>query len=402
MTIACPDCGTLQDIPRLSRGATAICPTCHNLLERTSGRSLAAALASALATFLLLFPANLLPLMGVSMLGVSRETRIGSGVVALWNGQWLIVAVLVGAFAIVFPFLRFGLLSAVLACLRFERRPAWLGRAFRWAIHLDLWAMPDVFLLGCAVGYSRVSAKLSVTIGWGGLCIVAAAFLAMLSRATLDRRTVWRAIAPERLAPVEGMATISCTICDLVLPTDAGHRHCPRCHARLSTRKPDTVVRTTALLIASFALYFPANIFAMSTDTQLGEKVQHRIVDGIIDLFQAGLWPLGVLIFCTSVAIPFLKLAGLGWLLLSIRRGSRKQLVLKTKTYRLIEEIGRWSNIDVFTIAVFVPLMQFNPLVTAQAATGATAFILVVALTMIASRVFDPRLLWDAAGARTQ
>jgi paraquat-inducible protein A len=69
--------------------------------------------------------------------------------------------------------------------------------------------------------------------------------------------------------------------------------------------------------------------------------------------------------------------------------------------YRLIDEIGRWSNVDVFTIAVFVPLLQFGALATASASAGAPAFILVVVFTMLATRLFDPRLMWDAALART-
>ena len=133
MTIACTDCGTLQDIPPLPWGAIAICPTCDNRLERTNGRSINGALACASATFVLLFPANLLPLMHVSMLGMARESRLGSGVVSLWQHQWVIVALLVAAFAVILPFVRFGLLSLVLALLQLGHRPHWLGRAFRWS-----------------------------------------------------------------------------------------------------------------------------------------------------------------------------------------------------------------------------------------------------------------------------
>jgi paraquat-inducible protein A len=134
----------------------------------------------------------------------------------------------------------------------------------------------------------------------------------------------------------------------------------------------------------------------MSTDLQLGQRVDHRIVDGIADLFKAGLWPLGIVIFCTSITIPLLKLAGLGWFMLSVRRRDKQHLRRKTRLYRLIDEIGRWSNVDVFTIAAFTPLLQFNAFATAGAADGATAFILVVTITMVASRAFDPRMMWDA------
>ncbi len=397
MTIACSDCGTLQDLPPLSGGSAAICPTCASWMERTSGRSVTAGLACSSATLILLFPANLLPLMSVSILGMSREGEIGSGVRSLWNGQWVLVAGLIAAFAIVLPFVRFGLLTAVLTCVRFERCPSWLGRAFRWSTRLDQWAMPDVFLIGFAIGYSRVASNLTVTVEAGGLCLIAAALLCMLSRATLDRRTVWRAISPERVAPPVQFPAISCEVCELVLPGDQEGSQCPRCQLRLTSRKPDAMATTTALLIAAFALYFPANFYPMSIAMQAGREVPHRIIDGIEELFQAGFWPLGVIIFCTSIAIPLVKILGLGWLLVSIRRGSASKPVLKTRLYRFIDEIGRWSNVDVFTIAVFAPVMQFGALASARAGWGATAFILVVSLTMLASRSFDPRMLWDVA-----
>jgi paraquat-inducible protein A len=396
LTIACSDCGTLQDLPPVQPGIAAVCPTCANWLERTSGRSVDAALACSLATFVFLIPANLLPLMTVSVLGMTRESRLFSGVISLWDGQWVIVAALVAAFVVVLPFVRFGLLTAVLTCIRLDRSYSWLGAGFRWSLRLDQWAMPDVFLIGFAIGYSRVAANLTVTVQPGGLCLIAAAFLCMLSRAALDRRTVWRAISPERNAPAPDTPAISCEVCELVLPASAADSRCPRCRLPLAPRKPDAMIRPTALLIAGLALYFPANLYPMSTAMQAGRLVPHRIIDGVRELYQAGLWPLGIIIFCTSIAIPLIKILGLGGLLWSVQRRSSRRLVLKTRFYRFIDEIGRWSNVDVFTIAVFMPLMQFGALASAYAAWGATAFMLVVTLTMAASQTFDPRLLWDA------
>lgn len=401
MTIACTDCGTLTDLPRLPWGAIAICPTCDNRLERTNGRSINAALACASATFVLLFPANLAPLMHVSMLGMTRQSRLGTGVITLWQHQWVIVAMLVAAFAVILPFVRFGLLSVVLGLLQFGRRPPWLGAAFRWSLHLDQWAMPDVFLIGSAVGYSRIAAVMPVAIGWGGICLIFAAFLCMLSRATLDVRAVWRVLSAET-RPLADEPVIACRFCDLLQPAAAEGSSCPRCGLTLRSRKPDSMVRTAALVIAAFAFFFPANLYPMSIDRQFGVLVPHRIVDGIEELFQAHLWPLGVLIFFTSIAIPVLKLAGLSWFLISVWTGSRRRLALKTRLCRVIDEIGRWSCVDVFTIAVFLPLMQFDGIVSTDAANGAPPFLLVVVITMLASHAFDPRLMWDAALARQQ
>jgi paraquat-inducible protein A len=157
-----------------------------------------------------------------------------------------------------------------------------------------------------------------------------------------------------------------------------------------------------ALIAAAFVLFFPANIYPMNTSVQMGTTVTHTIFNGVELLFGAGLWPLGILIFCTSIAIPAAKIFGLGWCVLSARRGSPKHLTAKTRVYRFVDEIGRWSNVDPFTIVFFVPLMNFGTLASADAAPGSTAFILVVVLTMLASRTFDPRLMWDAARGRPQ
>lgn len=400
MTIACADCGTLEELPLLPPRSRAVCPICEKHLELTSGRSITAALGCALGTFILLFPANLVPLMTVNMLSMRRSSLLGSGVIAIWQENWPILAILIGLFAVILPFIRFGLLSAVLGAVRLGHQPSWLGPAFRWALWLDIWAMPDVFLLGGFVGYGRVAANLNVTIEWGGYCLIAAAFFSMISRAALDRRAVWRTIGPENPIPAD-TPVLSCTACDLVLPASSEGSMCPRCRARLSIRKVDAIPRTTALIIAAFVLYWPANIYPMSQSMQVGQVVQYRIVDGIRELFKAGLAPLGVLIFCTSVAIPVLKILGLGWCVLSVVRRSRRHLVLKSKLYRAIDELGRWSNVDPFTIAVFVPLMQFSPLATTSAAPGGTPFILVVVFTLLASRAFDPRLMWDAAEEAT-
>jgi paraquat-inducible protein A len=400
MTIACPDCGTLENLPQLGRAGIAVCRLCKARLEVVSGRSIAAGFACAVSVFALLFPANLAPFLSVGMLGMSRTIHLGSGVMTLWNSQWVVPAALIGAFAIILPFVRFGLLSIVLGGLAVGMRRGWFGRAYRWAMWLDQWAMPDVFLIGVAVGYSRVSADVPVVIGGGGYCFLAAALLAMLSRATIDKRAVWRAIGDERFPPVDENS-IACTTCDFVAPAEDEGCKCPRCGLTLRGRKPFALRATLALVIAAFALYIPSNLFPMSITLQLGENKPHTIFTGIEDLFNAGLAPLGILIFGTSIAIPMLKLVGLSWFIISVVRRSAKHLVFKTKLFRLIDELGRWSNIDPFTVAVIVPLFQFPPMVSSRAGPGSSAFIAVVTLTMAASQLFDPRRMWDAALERS-
>ncbi|HVC30009.1 MAG TPA: paraquat-inducible protein A, partial [Steroidobacteraceae bacterium] len=103
-------------------------------------------------------------------------------------------------------------------------------------------------------------------------------------------------------------------------------------------------------------------------------------------------------IFCTSILTPAAKIFALGWCVLSVWSGSRRHLVTKTKALRLIAELGRWSKTDPFAIVFFVPLVHFGSLGSESAGWGATAFMMMTFLTMVASVTFDPRLMWDMAG----
>ena len=96
--------------------------------------------------------------------------------------------------------------------------------------------------------------------------------------------------------------------------------------------------------------------------------------------------------------MPFVKLTGLSVLLVSTARGSASRLMLRTRAFRVIALIGRWSMVDVFATMTLVMLARFGWLGNVLPRLGASAFCAVVFLTMLASEAFDPRLMWDAAG----
>jgi paraquat-inducible protein A len=86
-------------------------------------------------------------------------------------------------------------------------------------------------------------------------------------------------------------------------------------------------------------------------------------------------------------------------MLLSVQRRSRLHLYRKTQLYRVVEALGRWSMIDVFVVSVLIALVRFGAVASIHAELGAACFGAVVILTMVAAETFDPRLMWDAAGA---
>jgi paraquat-inducible protein A len=373
------------------------CMRCEDVLERTTGRSVRAGLACALTTLLLLFPANAMTLLTVQApAGLVSSIHLSSGVRTVWNQGWPLMALICAIEGIILPFARFGLLTVVLTAIKRDRHYAWMGPTFRYAELLDAWAMADVMLLGATIGWGRVAALIPVRIDVGGWCLVGAGFMTMLTRACLDKRAVWRRIAAPRIEA--GTDRIGCTTCDLVLPARLIGGRCPRCRARLHRRRPRSMLYCRALVIAGWVLLPVSNYFPMSAFYEFGVPHPHTIFAGIMLLFNNGYAPLGVLIFGTSLGIPVFKLAGLTWFMNSVRHRSIRRLRLKTRVYRVVHAVGRWSNLDPFTVIVFTPMVQFGQLAHIDVHGGSPAFLAVVVISMIAARSFDPRLMWDSAG----
>ncbi len=199
---------------------------------------------------------------------------------------------------------------------------------------------------------------------------------------------------PGPSAASRGLA--SCGTCGLVSKMEPGvPAHCPRCESRLYMRKPDAIARTWALLIAAYILYIPANLLPMmETRTFFGVQ-QDTIMSGVVLFWTSGSWVLAIIVFTASFLVPLLKLIALTYLLITVQRGSIAEPVYRTRLYRIVEFIGRWSMLDVFVVALIVALVQIRSLASISAGAGTTAFGAVVVLTLLASRCFDSRLIWD-------
>jgi paraquat-inducible protein A len=179
----------------------------------------------------------------------------------------------------------------------------------------------------------------------------------------------------------------------------AGEHHlaCARCGASLHFRKPDSIARSWALLIAAYVLIVPANVLpVMETGSLFGSEAD-TILSGVMYLWTSGSWPLALIVFIASIAVPFSKLAALTYLLLSVQRRSSGRCASHA-AYRLVEFVGRWSMLDIYVVAVIVALVQLQALATILPGPGAIAFGGVVVLTMFAAMSFDPRLIWDPFG----
>jgi paraquat-inducible protein A len=201
------------------------------------------------------------------------------------------------------------------------------------------------------------------------------------------------------IATAESRGLFNCHVCGRLwragsLATEA---YCRRCGSRLRGRKPQSLQRTLALLVAAAILYVPANVLPIMHTSTVTYDGDDTIMSGVVALWSGGSWPLALLVFFVSILVPTLKLLSLSLLVVSTHRGWHWRLHERAVLYRLIEFIGRWSMLDVFVVALLVALVQLRGIASIDAGPGALAFAAVVVLTMYSARAFDPRLMWDRA-----
>ncbi len=198
-------------------------------------------------------------------------------------------------------------------------------------------------------------------------------------------------------ATASNLGFLNCESCGLLSRPAVGEHGglCPRCGATVHFRKPNSIQHTWALVIAAAICYIPANILPVMTTITPFSRSSDTIIEGVVLLWSPTSWPLSIVVFIASVTIPLAKLIALSYLLITIQRGSIKSNRERTRLYRLVEFIGRWSMLDVFVDTFVVALVQLQPLMSVEPGPGVPFFGAVVVLTMLAANAFDPRLIWD-------
>jgi paraquat-inducible protein A len=399
----CRDCGLFQRILTVREGDVAACRRCHATLRRSHSNF--ATLACVCAAAVLFVFALGFPLMTLHAAGRYSSGTVFSGPevldrFGLASVGWLVLFTLVVA-----PALKLSILLTALLGQYSEAPPRWLPWLYGWLERIGPWAMVEVFLLGVFVAYTRLRAIASVEIGPSLIALFGVMLTMVAADATVDRHGIWEALertgapwAPRFLAPEKRVAArmIGCHVCGRV-SISADRQPCPRCGHPLHHRKPNSLTRAWALLLAAAVLYIPANAYSIMTVTRLGRGGSHTILSGVVELFEDHLWPLAIIVLLASIVVPIAKLGALAVMLVTTHRSSASHLVHRTRVFRVIAVIGRWSMIDIFALTLLVALVRMGFLATVFPGEGAMAFAGVVVLTMLATECFDPRLMWDAA-----
>ena len=398
----CPGCGLLQTVPALPPGTTAQCVRCPTVLRHISSHGFDHIVALTLTAFILLIVMCSTTMMTVETAGIKRAADMFSGPQELVRQNMGELALVIIFVTVLAPLIR--LIGTLYVLLRLNETPppGHLSRIFAWAERLRPWSMLEVFVFGVFVAYVKLGDLVTIGLATGVYALLALTFVLIWMDSALDREAVWERLYRANLCGGTPMlaGAIGCETCGLVSVPDPDDPRCPRCDSVLHQRKPNSVARTWALVIAAAVLYIPANYYPVLSVVQLGAGQPSTILGGVEELLTARQYPLAALVFFASIAVPMLKLIGLSFMLVTIQTGRAGWLRDRTRLYHIVRFIGRWSMIDIFMESLLGALVAFGSVITIEPGAGALAFCAVVILTMFAAETFDPRLMWDAAAAR--
>ncbi|HEX6361518.1 MAG TPA: paraquat-inducible protein A [Albitalea sp.] len=193
---------------------------------------------------------------------------------------------------------------------------------------------------------------------------------------------------------------LACECCGLVsrpaAPCDGPVLcRCPRCGHPLHRRNPRSLQNTWAYLAAAAMLYVPANTLPIMSTTNFFRRDTYTIVAGIEELWTEASWLLAIIVFTASIAVPLLKIGALALLAWSVRHAPAWRRSERARLYRIVDAVGHWSMLDVYVVVLLSGVVHFGRIASVQPEPGLLAFAAVVMLTMLASRSFDPRLIWE-------
>ncbi len=397
--LLCNECGELQKIVAISANNEMRCFNCDAILHSGQPRRLELASALALTALVLFILSNWLPFITLEVGAQAQTATILDGFWALLERkQWLLAGIVI---ATIFLFPLFEIIAFLYVLIPYSYNKRLPGQAImlRMLVRAQAWSMLEIFMLSVLVASVKLAdmAVLRMEAGaYAFFLLVAVLIMAFLK---LNRRQLWTWLNPNNYFTVyEHEFVYDCEICKALVGVSIIEKEheCPRCRSEIHQRIPNSIQKTTALVLASIILYIPANVLPIMTYSSLGETYTDTIFSGVIELISEGLWFIAIVVFTASIVVPITKLVILIYLIWSVHAGVQRGIKHRAFLYRFTEFIGRWSMVDVFVVTLLVSLVQFGFVYTVEPEGAIIAFGAVVILTMVAAETFDPRLLWDA------
>lgn len=192
--VACHQCDSLYPTPQVKENEKALCSGCGSILFIHKKDSINRVLAVSLAGLLFFLPAILLPIVGISAVGIYNDASLLDCITLLIEGQFYIMAFAVFLFTIAIPVVRLASALYIAASIKYNYiKPSLLG-FFRSYHMLDSWTMTHVFFMGVVVSMYKLMTLADMSVDTGLLSLLSLLVCSTLVSVTMDQHFIWETL----------------------------------------------------------------------------------------------------------------------------------------------------------------------------------------------------------------
>ena len=194
----------------------------------------------------------------------------------------------------------------------------------------------------------------------------------------------------------------ACHECDLLhdlKPFPQGHvAKCTRCGAVLHRQKKNSIDRTLSFAIAGLILIVLANTFPFLALKSEGLVQETTLITGVKELYAQDMRSLAVLVFLTSILVPFIYIVGILYVVIPLKYNRlpwRLPLV-----FRFIGRIGPWGMLEVFMLGILVSIVKLAKMASIVPGIALYAFVVLIFTLAATNASLDHHLVWHTLEKR--
>lgn len=193
------------------------------------------------------------------------------------------------------------------------------------------------------------------------------------------------------------LSLAACHECDMLhrvnLDYQGGPVECRRCGAVLLQHKAHSMENSLAFSLTGLVLFILANAFPIMSFRFEGQVTETILFTGVYDLFSQGYWPLGMVVFFTTIAIPLAQLLSLLYVLTPLYLGWvpwKMTLVL-----RMVFMLEPWSMMEVFMLGILVAVVKLTAMATIIPGMALWCFVILIFILAAIVNSLDHELIWE-------
>jgi paraquat-inducible protein A len=198
VTMACPDCDLINQVPVLAPGESAECVRCEASLSRNPKNSINRGIALTFTAIILYIITCTFPFLSFGEAGIVAHTKLFSGIIGLsQQGMYFMAAAVTFTIAVVPIFILTGLCYLLLP-LRLNLRLPGATFVLRWMMNLRPWNMVEIFMVGIIVAGVKLQKMAALQPGLGAWAFMLLIFVLAATSLCLEPRVLWERLERAR------------------------------------------------------------------------------------------------------------------------------------------------------------------------------------------------------------